>query len=1020
MKDKLSALKNQLDGLIYFEDSGFDNSIRIVYSTDASVYQEKPLAVVLPATKKDISALIRFAKENQLTLIPRAAGTSLAGQVVGNGIVVDISAGWDKIIELNTAEKWILVQPGIIRDDLNKYLQPYGLMFGPETSTASRAMVGGMVGNNSCGLHSIVWGSARDHLLEATVLLSDGSEVLFKDLTLQEFQQKLDSDSDNAGTNLEREIYRKINGILEKQENRDLITRSFPKKTVVRRNTGYALDSLIDATPFKVASSPNSGNTGASTETADISKPFNFCKLLAGSEGTLCFFTALKIQLIDLPPKHNALLCLHFHSIRECLVANVVVMQAKPAASELTDKRILDFTKGHPVYSANRFFIEGDPEAILMVEFFADDPDELTAKTGKLILDLQSRGLGYAWPVLSGDEAKLAWDIRKAGLGLLRNLPGDTQPVNLIEDCAVSVEDLPDYADDVAALLKRHGLSASYYAHAGAGELHIEPMINLKQEEGRSLFRQVLAETVQLVKKYNGSLSGEHGDGRLRGEFIPTLMGAPVYDLFRQVKYIFDPSNIFNSGKIVDTPAMDANLRYQPTPKVTGPSGTPAITSPATIFSFSKQESILRLAEKCSGSGDCRKTHLSGGTMCPSYMATRQEKDTTRARANILRHYLTNTDEPNPFDHHEIKAVMDLCLSCKGCKTECPSAVDVAKMKAEFLQHYYDANGTPFRTRMIGNFTRINRLASLAPAVYNFFLQNKTTASILKNTLGFSTERSLPLLHKQTLRSWFRQWQKTKPAPHPANEAAAPGKKIYLFADEFTNYNDVEMGQKAIQLLSALGYDVHIPDHDESGRTYLSKGLLYSAKKIAIGNVKKLYPHVKDGTPLIGLEPSAILTLRDEYPDLVSEDLLDQAKTLAGNSFYIDEFLAAEIKNQQITSNQFTTAEKQIHLHGHCHQKALSALSATVTALSLPANYKVELIPSGCCGMAGSFGYEKEHYSVSMNIGELVLFPAVRSAADSVTIAAPGTSCRHQIKDGTGKTALHPVEILWDALKKPQ
>ncbi len=981
MKEKFSALRQTLSGTIHFEESGFDNSIRLVYSTDASVYQEKPIAVALPTTKEDIVRLIRFATDNRLSLIPRAAGTSLAGQVVGNGIVVDMSVGWDKVIELNVAEKWILVQPGIIRDDLNKYLQPYGLMYGPETSTASRAMIGGMVGNNSCGLHSIKWGSARDHLLEATAFLSDGSEVTFRDMDADEWSRKLSREND-----LEDDIYKKIYALLQEEENKRIISSSFPKKTVVRRNSGYALDNLLDAAPF-----------------TDNGKPFNFCKLLAGSEGTLCFFTAFKIQLIDVPPVHNAMVCVHFNSIRECLVANVIVMQHDPSASELTDKRILDFTKGHPIFSANRFFIEGDPEAILMVEFFSDDIAGLKTKTEALVLELKSKGLGYAYPVLTGEEVKYAWDIRKAGLGLLRNLPGDTQPVNLIEDCAVSVEDLPDYADDVASLLKSHGLTASYYAHAGAGELHIEPMINLKQEEGRHMFRQVLTETVELVRKYNGSLSGEHGDGRLRGEFISKVMGSPAYELFRQVKHIFDPLNIFNAGKIVDTPAMDTNLRYEADP--------PSIAV-KSIFSFSKEESILRLAEKCSGSGDCRKTHVSGGTMCPSYMGTRNEKDTTRARANILRHYLTHSEKQDPFDHEEIKEVMDLCLSCKGCKTECPSAVDVSKMKAEFLQHYYDANGIPFRTKMVGNFTRINRLASVAPGIYNYCLQNKAISAGIKYMLGFALQRSLPLLHKETLRSWFRKWKQREPV-----SGTGLRKKVFLFADEFTNYNDVEMGQKAIKLLSALGYDVQIPEHVESGRTYLSKGLLYAAQKIAARNIELLWPLVKDGIPLVGLEPSAILGLRDEYPDLVKGDLAEKAKTLSKNSFYIDEFLAAEITNKNITSGQFTKADKTIKLHGHCHQKALSSLSATIRALSLPANYKVEVIPSGCCGMAGSFGYEKEHYDLSMKIGGLVLFPAVRSAGDGVEIAAPGTSCRHQIKDGTGRQALHPVEILWNALE---
>jgi FAD/FMN-containing dehydrogenase/Fe-S oxidoreductase len=980
MKNLFLALQSQLEGSLYFQDGGFDNAMRMVYATDASVYQEKPIAVALPSSKEDIRKLIQFATDNRLSLVPRAAGTSLAGQAVGNGIVVDLSVGWDKVIEINVREKWVKVQPGIIRDDLNKYLQQFGLMYGPETSTANRAMIGGMVGNNSCGLHSIRWGSARDHLLEAIVLLSDGSEATFQDITLAELNKKIATND-----NLESNILKGIIDLLNDEGNKRIIENSFPKKNVVRRNTGYALDSLLYSGAF-----------------SDKHPAINFCKLLAGSEGTLCFFTQFKLRLIECPPVNNVLLCVHFAAIRECLDANVIAMQHNPYASELVDKRILDFTKDHPVFNANRFFIDGDPEAILMIEFFSDRFMDAESQAKKLITDLKSRNLGYAYPILTAEEMNHAWDIRKAGLGLLRNMPGNIQPVNLIEDCAVSIEDLPDYVDDIAILLKKHNLTASYYAHAGAGELHIEPMINLKRPEGIRLFRLVLSETVKIIKKYNGSLSGEHGDGRLRGEFIPSLMGEEAYQLFKKVKHIFDPVHVFNAGKIVDTPPMDTQLRYN---TVTNAPATD------TIFNFSKDGGLLSLTERCSGSGDCRKTHLSGGTMCPSYMATRQERDTTRARANILRQFLSNSEKPNPFDHEEIKGIMDLCLSCKGCKTECPSAVDVSKMKAEFLQHYYKANGVPFKTKMIGNFTRINELASLAPGLYNFFLKNRVASGVIRNMLGFAPERSLPFLNEQTLRNWFKKWEKK-------NAWNNRKKKVLLFADEFTNYTDLEIGKKAVLLLAALGYGVQIPNHLESGRTYLSKGLLFKAQKIAVRNVELLWPFMKDGVPLIGLEPSAILSFRDEYLDLVPDSLLEKAKYLAKNSFYIDEFIAAEIDYNDISRDQFTQIKRVINLHGHCHQKALSHLSATVKMLSIPSNYSVEIIPSGCCGMAGSFGYEKEHYNISIKIGELILFPAVRAADKDVIIAAPGTSCRHQIKDGTGRQALHPVEILWEALDK--
>ncbi|MFN8356797.1 MAG: FAD-linked oxidase C-terminal domain-containing protein [Spirosomataceae bacterium] len=975
------SLQRKFSGELFFDESAAHQALRMVYATDASVYQEKPLGVAIPRDKQDIKSLIRFAQKHRVTLIPRAAGTSLAGQVVGNGLVVDTSKYFNKVLEINVEEKWVSIQPGYIRDDLNVYLHPYGLMFGPETSTSSRAMIGGMVGNNSCGLHSIVWGTTRDHLLEATVLLSDGSEAVFKNLTNQEFERKCLENP--AKPSFENQIYRQLYNLLFSTKHQEEIKAAFPNPAITRRNTGYALDFLLDMEPF------SQGGTS-----------FNLCKLLAGSEGTLAMVTELKLNLLDLPPKAVGLLCVHCKSVIESTRANVIAMRHKPHASELVDKFIMDFTKDHPEYRKNRFFIEGDPKAILMVEFFAETRLKVEQKAAKLVEELRAEELGFAYPLLFDDDSKKAWDVRKAGLSLLRNQPGDAKPVNLIEDCAVTVEDLPNYVNDLQRLLGNHGLQASFYAHAGAGELHVEPMINLKKAGGKEQFKQVLADTVELVKKYNGSLSGEHGDGRLRGEFIPTMMGKAVYQLFREVKEIFDPNYIFNAGKIVDTPPMNEFLRYSP---------EKAHVEVDTLFDFSKTKGIVGLTEKCEGSGDCRKTELTGGTMCPSFMATRKEKDTTRARANILRQFLTNSEKENPFDHAEIKEVMDLCLSCKGCKTECPSSVDVAKLKAEFLQHYYDANGVPFRTKMIGNFTKMSELASRMPRTYNFLMSNPLTSSVAKGVMGFAQKRSIPLLHTTTLRQWFKQRKST-------TKATSKKRRIFLFADEFTNYNDVEIGIKFVELFERLGYQVEIPNHVESGRTYLSKGLVREARQLAIQNVKLLYEQVYDGTPIIGIEPSAILTLRDEYLELVPDTLRPNAEKLAENVYLFDEFFAQEIDKKNIKSNQFIKEKRLVKLHGHCHQKALSSLVPSKKSLSVPENYEVQLIPSGCCGMAGSFGYEKEHYDVSMAVGELVLFPTIRQQPAEVLIAAPGTSCRHQIKDGTGRTSQHPIEILWDAL----
>ncbi|MDP4284530.1 MAG: FAD-linked oxidase C-terminal domain-containing protein [Bacteroidota bacterium] len=974
MNQRLNELYDQLEGELYTDDT-----MKVLYATDASAYREIPLAVAIPKSVTDLKKLIAFANTNHTSLIPRTAGTSLAGQVVGNGIIVDVSKNFTQIIELNQEEHWVRVQPGVIRDELNFFLKPHGLFFGPETSTANRAMIGGMVGNNSCGSNSIVYRSTREHLLEVSALLSDGSETTFKALDIDEFHQKCEGD------NLEANIYKTVRSLLSNYENQVEIREQYPKKTVERRNTGYAVDVLLESAPFTAGG-----------------EDFNFCKLIAGSEGTLAFITEIKLNLVPLPPKETGLLCIHFNSIEESLRANLIALKHGPSACELIDHYILECTKDNIEQNKNRFFVKGDPGAILVIEFKANNRQDITIKAAECEANMREAGLGYYFPLLFGDDTKKIWTLRKAGLGLLGNLPGDEKAVPVIEDTAVDVNDLPNYISDFNKILTKYDLHAVHYAHAGSGEIHLRPIINLKTTEGNHLFRIIAEEIATLVKKYKGSLSGEHGDGRLRGEFIKQMVGEKNYELLKTIKRTWDPGNIFNPNKIVDTPPMNTMLRYTPGQK------TPEFK---TIFRYHNQD-VLQHAEQCNGSGDCRKTHLSGGTMCPSFMATKNEKDTTRARANILREFLTNSQKMNRFDHKEIYEVMDLCLSCKGCKSECPSNVDVAKLKAEFLQQYYDANGVPFRSKLIANFNKAAKLGALAPGIYNFIVTTPAISNIIKRISGFAIQRSMPVLYKISLEKWFRK--RSQKVAVSNNEQST--KKVYLFCDEFTNFNDTEIGIKAISLLEKLGYEVIIPSHEESGRAWLSKGLLRDAKKIANKNIALLSKIVNEQTPLVGIEPSAILTFRDEYIDLADEENFKDSKELSKNVFFIDEFIAREIDNGNIDKELFTKEKRFIKLHGHCQQKALSSLSSSVKILSLPENYTVETIPSGCCGMAGSFGYEKEHYELSMKIGELVLLPTVRSQADDVIIAAPGTSCRHQIKDGTGRKALHPIEILYNAL----
>jgi FAD/FMN-containing dehydrogenase/Fe-S oxidoreductase len=967
----LTELKNNLAG-----DLHHDHLLRVLYATDASVYRELPLAVALPKNNEDLKKLIHFATQNKTSLIPRAAGTSLAGQCVGDGIVVDISKYFTKILEFNQAEKWIRVQPGVVRDELNAFLKPHGLFFSPITSTANRAMIGGMVGNNSCGTTSIVYGSTREHVLEMRTILSDGSEVVFGEITREEFLEKLKLET------LEGELYQHIFDVLQNEENKNNINTHFPKSTIHRRNTGYALDYLLNSEMF-----------------SESAQPFDFCKLLCGSEGTLAFTTEVKLHLDDLPLPCNVVLAAHFNSIDASLKATQIAMKHQPTACELMDKIILDCTKENIEQNKNRFFVEGDPEGVLMVEFRGTTILEAENQANKLIEDLNNNNLGYAFPIIPSEKTKQVWQLRSAGLGLLANLPGDKKAVACIEDTAVAIEDLPEYIAEFSEIMEGFEQRSVYYAHAGAGEIHLRPLLNLKKSEDVEQFFQISKASAELVKKYKGSLSGEHGDGRVRAEFIPLMVGEENYQLFRNIKYTWDANSIFNPGKIVNAAPMNTSLRYEPEQKE---------SLIETVFDFSNEGGILRAAEKCTGSGDCRKLPVSGGTMCPSYQATRNEKDTTRGRANILREFLTKNEKENPFDHPEIKEVMDLCMSCKGCTSECPSNVDMSSLKAEFLHQYYQTNGIPLRAKAFAYINDLNRLGSFFPKIYNFFLTNSFFSGVAKRVLGVASERSLPTIHSTSLRKWFQQ--------KFINERKTQG-VVYLFCDEFTNWNDTEIGIKSVKLLAALGYEVKLVDHPESGRAAISKGLLKRAQKLAKQNVSIFSKIINSENPLIGIEPSAILTFRDEYPRLVGKSAVEKAKELGKNCFLIDEFLSSEIKKGKITADFFTKEKKEVLLHGHCHQKALSNVEDSVWLLSLPENYSVEVIASGCCGMAGSFGYEKEHFEVSQQVGNLVLFPKVKKAKAAVEIVAPGTSCRHQIFDGTGRKVKHPVEVLFEAIR---
>lgn len=974
LENNIAQINRSLKGKIYT-----DQVSKVLYATDASAYREIPKAVAIPEDAEDVKKIIEFARQEKLSLIPRGAGTSLAGQVVGNGMVVDLSRNFKKILKVDEQRHSVTVQPGVVLDELNLHVKKYGLFFGPETSTSNRCVMGGMLGNNSCGSHSIIYGSTRDHIVAVRGFLSNGDFVEFKDLTQEEFDEKCKGDS------FEASIYRQHKAILSDPVNQENIRKEFPDKEIRRRNNGYAIDVLLETDPF-----------------AKNQVPFNFSKLIAGSEGTLALITEMELNLVPLPPKEKAVICVHLNTVMEALYANLIALKYKPGAVELMDSIILGCTKDNIAQRRNRFFVQGDPGALMIVEFERETKEEILQIQTDLEKELRANNLGYHFPVLFGSDIAKVWALRKSGLGVLSNMPGDAKPVSVIEDTAINTRDLPAYISDFNKILEKNKLNCVYHAHVGSGELHLRPVLNLKDPAHVKLFRELATETAHLVKKYNGSLSGEHGDGRLRGEFLPIMIGEHNYNLVKQVKRIWDPDHIFNSEKIVDTPAMNTSLRYVP---------GAAQREIKTYFDFSSTFGILGAVESCNGSADCRKSELMGGVMCPSYMATRDENATTRARANILREYLTRSEKTNPFNHEEIKKVLDLCISCKGCKSECPSNVDMAKLKAEFLQQYYDANGIPIRSLLVGHINKINKLASAVPGLYNYVVNKSPVAGSIKKMIGFSPKRRMPELAQKTLRSWLGK------NLNKLNVTLARDARIVcLFVDEFTNYNDVEIGIKCVKLLNKLGYKVVTRKHKESGRTFLSKGMLKQAKRIAESNIESLSVLLNENIPLLGLEPSCILTFRDEYPELVSNEHKLKAKELAKNAYLIEEFLSAEFEAGRIDASKFTLQEKIIKFHGHCQQKAIVSTAPTQKMLSIPSNFKVSEIKSGCCGMAGSFGYEQEHYDVSMKIGELVLFPDVRNSDHNTIIVAPGTSCRHHIYDGTGRKAFHPVDVLYDSL----
>ena len=947
-----AELKKRVEGDIYF-----DRYSRLLYSTDASIYQIEPIGVVVPRHKGDVQAVVELANKFSVPVLPRGGGTSLAGQTVGHALVLDFSKYMQNVLEVNQEELWCRVQPGLVQDELNAYVRSMGLQFGPDTSTSNRATIGGMIGNNSAGAHSLTYGKTLDHVIELTVLLSDGSEVVLKELSSDALEGKSQADS------LEGRVHREVARLA--QEHRSEILARYPK--IMRRVSGYNLDEFIKP------------------------QPFNLSRILVGSEGTLGMVVEAKMRLVP-KPKWTALDVIHFDDDLEALRASQAILETAPYALESTDKMILNLARGNIVQSQRLGFVQGNPSSLLMVEYAGDTEAQVKEQVYKLEEVRKAQHIGYAATLaFKPEEVKAVWGVRKAGLGLLLGTKGDKKPIAFVEDTAVAPAKLPEFIKRFREIITRHDAIAGYYGHCSVGCMHIRPLIDLKEASEMKKMVSIADAISDLVLEFNGAMSGEHGDGLARSHFNQKLFGAVLYEAFRQVKRVFDPKNLMNPGKIVDAPAMTESLKISPRYQT---------WQPETTLDFTGQGGFARAVEMCSGMGECRKKL--DGTMCPSYMGTLDEEHSTRGRANALRAVLSGKVPKEEFTGKRLHDVMDLCLECKACKAECPSNVDMAKLKYEFLDHYHRVNGLPLRNRLFGGIERLNRIGSQFAPLSNWVVGSGLNRWLMEKLAGIDRRRPLPQFAGVTFEDWFD-------GRKPGGDGAKG--EVVLFHDTFNNFNTPNVAVATTRLLERLGYHVLLVNKRCCGRPMISKGMLGEAKNNAAWNVDQLAEYAERGVPIVGMEPSCLLTLRDEYPDFLRTN---DAKLVARNSFLLEEFLLQERDTGKVSLSFGANGRKAL-LHGHCHQKALVGTVPTV-ALLKGAGFEVSEVDSGCCGMAGSFGFEKEHYDLSLTIGNRRLAPAVKSASAEVEIVAPGISCRQQIEHLTGRKAKHTAEVLWEVL----
>ena len=937
----------------------FDKMSRALWSTDASIYQIEPVGVVLPKTKDDIIAVLETAQKYGVSVLPRGGGTSLAGQTVGESIVLDFSRYMRDVVEINPEEGWVRTQPGIILDELNRILAPHNVLFAPDPSTSSRGNVGGALGNNSCGAHSIMWGKTVDNVHELDVILSNGDTTTFGQLSGDSLEAKM------RGSGFEGDIYRSLFEIGE--GNRDEILSRYPK--IQRRVSGYNLDEFVSGSNF------------------------NMARFVVCSEGTLVTITEAKLRVVPVP-KYKGLAVLHCMELIESMEATVAALDLDPSAIELIGSMIIRQAQSNLSYSRITDFIEGEPEALLAIELVANSEKELAHKFDLLKEMISKGGWGYSlvWLTKDADQEKV-WDVRKAGLGLMMNVPGDAKPLPFVEDTAVSPHVLPDFVRRFDSIVRKHGTEAGYYGHASVGCLHIRPLINLKNQEGIDRMVAISDEISDLVLEFGGSMSGEHGDGLVRSGYNEKMFGSQIYQAFRDVKTAFDPKKIMNPGKIVDSPPMTDNLRY---------GSTYGTLSPQTGFAFAEEGSFATAIEMCNGQGACRKVH--GGTMCPSYMATRDEEHSTRGRANALRAAMSGAIPTDMLTSERLYQVMDLCLECKACKAECPSNVDMAKLKYEFLNIYHQENGYGLNNRFFGNVDLLSKMGAFFAPISNWMMNTSFSKQLLEKTIGIDKRRQLPNFAPQTFQQWFRSRVDTETPKNPKG-------MVVLFPDTTTNYNHPELGIATVNILEKLGYEVILPNSRCCGRPMLSNGMMSQAKANVDFNISSIYPFVEKGAKLVGIEPSCALGFISDFSDLASEP--EKAKEISENTMLIEDFFLYATKEEDF---QFTNPpqNQKVVFHGHCHQKALVGTTSAMEVLkTIPGLEPVE-IKSGCCGMAGSFGFYKDHFDISMQIGEDTLFPAIREENDDVIVVSEGVSCRQQIEQGTQRKTKHLVELLSD------